>query len=84
LAIKAVKQIVIIAVYMTCVTDTSSETSVQPIGNENLFPLRLSVRALLFILLLAALFLYAYHYNSPERVATFRDRYTAPKVMPNE
>jgi hypothetical protein len=45
---------------------------------------RLSVRALLLILLLAALFLYAYHYNSPERVAAVRDRYTTPKVVPNE
>jgi hypothetical protein len=69
---------------MTRAANTSSETSAQPIGDDNPFPLRFSVRALLLILLLAALFLYAYHYNSPERVATVRDRYTAPKVVPSE
>jgi hypothetical protein len=46
--------------------------------------MRHSVRALLLILAPAALFLYAYHYNSPERVARVRAHYTAPKVVPNE
>jgi hypothetical protein len=46
--------------------------------------LRLSVRALLLILLVAALFLYAYHYNSPERVARFQAHYSTPKVVPNK
>ncbi len=42
------------------------------------------MKAALLIPLLSSLLLYAYHYHSPERVATVRDRYIAPKVVPNE
>ena len=42
------------------------------------------MKVLLFVLFLAALFLLANHYTSPEQVAQVMDHFTTPKVVPAE
>jgi hypothetical protein len=42
------------------------------------------MKALLFVLFLAALFLLAHHYTALERVGQMMDHFTTPKVVPTK